>query len=283
MHLLTHASPSPLPSPAGRGRILRRLIEKLAAGFTRDAVEMTMRIAPCSLSSGERVGVRGSATLLYACICCLFATQIFSAETNSVPEPKDAAYTQVLNERVTKIVAPLAIADSAKSNSVHAVIVQQYRSLNDIHFVRDVEITNAKKLSDKTAATAAIQTARDNAKPKLDKLHGEFLAKISAELSPDQVNEVKDGLTYHVLPLTYGVYLRMYPDLTAEQKAQIKSWLTEARELAMDGSTSDEKHAVFGKYKGKINNYLSKAGYDAKKAEQNLKKPSQSTSETKQK
>ena len=41
----------------------------------------------------------------------------------------------------------------------------------------------------------------------------------------------------------------------------------------MDGSTSDEKHAVFGKYKGRINNYLSKAGYDAKKGEQNLKKP----------
>ena len=67
--------------------------------------------------------------------------------------------------------------------------------------------------------------------------------------------------------------VRAVGSLTAEQKAQILAWLTEARELAMDGSTSDEKHAVFGKYKGKINNYLSKAGYDAKKAEQNLRKP----------
>lgn len=118
-------------------------------------------------------------------------------------------------------------------------------------------------------------------KPKLDQLHGEFLSRLSAELSPGQVDQIKDGLTYGVLPLTYGVYLKMYPDLTDEQKAQIKAWLTEARELAMDGSTSDEKHAVFGKYKGKINNYLSKAGYDAKKAEQNLRKPAASMSNPK--
>ena len=228
--------------------------------------------------------LRGNAAWQLACLsACLLASTVFSAETNSAAEPKDAAYTRVLNERVTKIVVPLAITDATKSNRVHAAIVQQYRSLNDIHFVRDGEIVNAKKLSDKTAANAAIQSARDATKPKLDKLHGEFLTKLSAELSPEQVDKVKDGLTYGVLPLTYGVYLKMYPDLTDEQKTQIKTWLTEARELAMDGSTSDEKHAVFGKYKGKINNYLSKAGYDAKKAEQNLKKPAPSTSDSKTK
>lgn len=206
-----------------------------------------------------------------------------AAETNSTAEPKDVAYTRTLNERVTKIVAPLALTDSTKSNRVHGIIVQQYRSLNDIHSVRDTQISNAKKLTDKTTTDAAIQSARDAAKPKLDKLHGEFLGKLSAELSAEQVDKVKDGLTYGVLPLTHGVYLKMYPDLTDEQKAQIKTWLTEARELAMDGSTSDEKHAAFGKYKGKINNYLSKAGYDAKKAEQNLKKPAQTPSDSKPK
>ena len=38
----------------------------------------------------------------------------------------------------------------------------------------------------------------------------------------------------------------------------------------MDAGTSEEKHAIFGKYKGRINNYLSKAGYDMKQAEKNL-------------
>ena len=219
---------------------------------------------------------------LHIFVLCLFASSALSAETNSAtaqPEPKDLTHIRIINARVNKIVAPLGIADAAKSNRVHSLIVKQYGALSDIHFTRDVQIQNAKAKSDKAISTAALQAARDEAKPKTDKLHAEFLTKLAAELSLEQVDEVKNGLTYHVLPGTYGVYLKMYPELTAEQKAQIKSWLTEARELAMDGSTSDEKHAVFGKYKGKINNYLSKAGYDAKKGEQNLKQPATPTSD----
>lgn len=206
----------------------------------------------------------------------LSATTLLAQATNSAPaELKDAAHLRTLNERSAKIVSQLGVADSAKSNRVHGVIVQQYQDLGKIHEVRDVQVKQAKEKAgaDKAAANTAVEVVRAETKPKLDRLHNEFLAKLSTELSPAQVDQVKDGLTYGVLPLTYGVYLKMYPDLTEEQKAQIKTWLTEARELAMDGSTSDEKHAVFGKYKGKINNYLSKAGYDAKKAEQNLRKP----------
>jgi hypothetical protein len=33
----------------------------------------------------------------------------------------------------------------------------------------------------------------------------------------------------------------------------------------MDAESSEKKHAWFGKYKGKINNYLSAEGYDMKK------------------
>ncbi len=57
----------------------------------------------------------------------------------------------------------------------------------------------------------------------------------------------------------------MIQNLTEVQKKQILVWLTEAREHAMDAESSDKKHAWFGKYKGKINNYLSAAGYDLKK------------------
>jgi Spy/CpxP family protein refolding chaperone len=57
----------------------------------------------------------------------------------------------------------------------------------------------------------------------------------------------------------------MIPALTEEQKKKIYDWLIEARELAMDGESSDKKHAIFGKYKGRINNYLSAAGYDLTK------------------
>ena len=72
-------------------------------------------------------------------------------------------------------------------------------------------------------------------------------------------------MTYRVLPITFAAYLDMLPRLTNEQKDTIYYWLQVAREQAMDAGSSEKKHAVFGRYKGKINNYLSAAGYDMKK------------------
>ena len=95
--------------------------------------------------------------------------------------------------------------------------------------------------------------------------HEAFIAHLKEQLTETQIDKVKDGMTYNVFPITYTAYQDMLPNLTAEQKDKIYNWLKEARELAMDAGSSDKKHAVFGKYKGKINNYLSAAGYDMKK------------------
>jgi hypothetical protein len=62
----------------------------------------------------------------------------------------------------------------------------------------------------------------------------------------------------------------MFPQLTPAQRERIRSWLEDAREEAMDAGTSREKHSVFGRYKGRINNFLSAAGYDLKQAERDL-------------
>jgi hypothetical protein len=175
-------------------------------------------------------------------------------------------------QRAEKIAMSLNLADANKTARVRDLIANQYRDLSAIHAGRDAQIKAAREIAgtDKAAADAAIQRARDAAKAAQDRLHPDYLARLAAELTPAQIDQVKDGMTYGVLPLTFRVYQEMLPDLTAEQKAQLLAWLTEARELAMDGSTSDEKHAIFGKYKGRINNYLAKAGIDMKKAEKDL-------------
>jgi len=194
-------------------------------------------------------------------------------DTKLLKDP-EAAYTQEINRRAEKIVATLGIAGSAQDARVRAIITKQYRDLREIHDARDAKIKSANGRAGptiKAAAEAEIKAARDAADTRLKQLHSEYLSRLSAELLPEQVDQVKDGMTYGVLPLTYGIYLKMYPNLTEEQKQRIKDWLAEARELAMDAGSSQEKHAMFGKYKGRINNYLSAAGYDAKAAERNLK------------
>lgn len=209
-----------------------------------------------------------------ALIALLFFCSVPAPAQDSQSDDSEAAYTKVIHERADKIVAALNLSDTARADKVRDLIAQQYRDLRAIHDPRDaaIQAAKAKSADDKKAASDAVKAVQDHAQTQLAQLHTNFLAKLSRELTPEQVDEVKDGLTYGVVNVTYNAYLKMYPDLKPEQKDQIKAWLVEACEIAMDQGSSREKHAVFGKYKGRINNYLSHAGYDLKKAEANLRK-----------
>jgi len=196
----------------------------------------------------------------------------FLSAAHAAPKAAESQpYTRIAEQRADKIVASLALASPTTAARVRDVIARQYVDLHALHAVRDARIAEAKSLPDRAAATAAATSAKTSVDPQLTALHAAYLARLAEDLSPAQIERVKDGMTYGVLPLTFRVYQQMLPALTAAQKDQILAWLTEARELAMTGSTSSEKHAWFGKYKGRINNYLSAAGYDLKQAEKNLK------------
>lgn len=182
------------------------------------------------------------------------------------PPPSTAAaeHLRVLRERAEKIVAPLRLEDAEQADRVAALIADQYRRLGELH------------------DAAGNGAAADQA--KLDGLHRRFIARLAAELTAEQVDRVKDGMTYGVVPVTLNAYSELLPQLTDEQRREIHAQLLEAREYAMDAGSSDAKHALFGKFKGRINNYLSQAGYDLKQAERELAarrkvaaKPPQST------
>jgi hypothetical protein len=202
----------------------------------------------------------------------MFAPEILAAAEPSAAE-QEAAYTRTINERAEKIVAVLGIDHKAKSTRVQELIAGQYRALREIHDARDSKLQEVARSpgGDPTVAAAWTKVAQDQAKLKLNDLHRRFVARLSVELIAEQLEAVKNGLTYGVLPTTYDGYLKLLPNLTDEQKREILANLIEARELAMDGGSSEEKHAIFGKYKGRINNYLSSQGYDLKAAEKTLK------------
>lgn len=67
----------------------------------------------------------------------------------------------------------------------------------------------------------------DKAKALQDRLHTQYLLKLSALLTPAQVDQVKDGMTYGVAQVTYNSYLDMLPQLAEEQKAALMAYLVE--------------------------------------------------------
>ncbi len=189
------------------------------------------------------------------------------AQQNAVSEEDKAKYVKIITERADKIVAVIGLTDAAKTEKVRNIIRDQYSNLNDIYTVRDANLKAIKEKNkdDKAVRDTAIAKENRNTEMALAKLHKKYIGKLSAQLTTEQIEGVKNGMTYNVLPLTYKAYQEEILTLTDAQKAQILVWLTEAREHAIDAESSDKKHAWFGKYKGRINNYLSAAGYDLKK------------------
>lgn len=191
--------------------------------------------------------------------------------TNTFAQQQSAndreAYMKVITERAGKITATLGINNDEKADKVTAFIRDQYSNLNDIYTIRDAKYKSIKTSykEDKTQLDTLIAKENRKIEASISKLHHKYLKNLATELNASEIEKVKDGMTYGVLPLTYRAYQEQLLNLTAAQKNQILIWLTEAREKAMDAESSDRKHAWFGKYKGRINNYLSAQGYDLKK------------------
>lgn len=181
---------------------------------------------------------------------------------------EDSAYIKTIRDRSAKIINTLEITDQKNYSTVLEKVMNQYFNLNKIHDQSKKQIADIKKqIVAKEDIDKAVKAEEEKKSSQLLQLHKEFIGQLKKNLTDAQVDKIKDGMTYNVLNVTYAAYQDKIPSLTTEQKEKIYTWLNEARELAMDEGSSEDKHKVFGKYKGRINNYLSDQGYDLRKEE----------------
>ena len=183
--------------------------------------------------------------VLFAAILSLLSLNV-SAQVALKTEGQDSAYVQTIKSRAQKIVDGLGLTDAQKAENVRNIIANRYFLLNDIHSKYDKNQ----------------QDARD---AELYKHHFELASALALYMTEEQIDAVKDGMTFGRLKRDYKAQLEMIPSLTDEEKAQILIWLREAREYAMDAADSKGKHFWFDKYRGRTNNWLSARGYDLKK------------------
>jgi hypothetical protein len=176
---------------------------------------------------------------------------------------RDPKYVETVVTRSKKIVDKLELKDTNVAHNVLNVVANKYFALNDIYAKRDSDVAKIKRSvltgDGKKAALEGAQNAKEAA---LYRSHFAFPAELSLYLNESQIEAIKDGITFGVVKVTYDATLEMIPTLKEEEKVQILAWLKEAREFSIDAENSNKKHEAFGKYKGRINNYLSKRGYD---------------------
>ena len=150
-------------------------------------------------------------------------------------ENRDPKYVESIVNRSQKIVDKLGLTDAKVAEDVCNVIANRYFELNDIYEIRDAKV-KAVKESGLTgdAKNEALKAAENEKDAALYRSHFAFPASLSLFLNEEQIEAVKDGMTYGVVKVTYEATLDMIPSLKEEEKVQIYAWLVEAREFVMD-------------------------------------------------
>lgn len=207
----------------------------------------------------------------------LYTTDVNAVELDS--NGRDPKYVETIMQRSKKVTDALNISGTEKGEQVLNIVANRYFKLNDIYAERDSLKAVAKTMTgeEKKRKMEYAEMLKDQ---KLYKSHFGFIADLSVYLTDAEVETVKDVLTYNVVNVTYKAQCDMIPTLKEEEKVQILAWLKEGREYAIDAESSKKKHEAFGKYKGRINNWLSKRGYNLTKEREEWAKRVKARGET---
>lgn len=202
--------------------------------------------------------------LTLAAVLAVFAlsTQFSSAQQDTSPaSPAESASadTTGIEGRTVDILKALALADATKSNQVHDAIFDQYHALR----ARDALIDAKLKALGKEINYA---NRASDLPPYTVPLHEQFLARLAANLTPEQIEKVKDKMTSDKVKENYDAYCAIVPNLTDADKAKILELLQQARDVAIDGGSAPEISDMFQVYKDQINAYLNANGHDTAKA-----------------
>lgn len=207
----------------------------------------------------------------------LYTTDVNAVELDS--NGRDPKYVETIMQRSKKVTDALNISGTEKGEQVLNIVANRYFKLNDIYAERDSLKAVAKTMTG-DGKKQKMEYAEMQKDQKLYKSHFGFIADLSVYLTDAEVETVKDVLTYNVVNVTYKAQCDMIPTLKEEEKVQILAWLKEGREYAIDAESSKKKHEAFGKYKGRINNWLSKRGYNLTKEREEWAKRVKARGET---
>jgi len=204
--------------------------------------------------------------VLYAALLWLLSLPVHAQLVVLDDEGRDTAYVESIVKRSQKIVDGLQLTDQKQARAVRNIIANRYFLLNDIHEVCAKRTQYAKdSVQGKGHRQRIIESAQRRRDAELYKHHFELASNLAVYLTDEQIDAVKDGMTFGRLKRDYQATQDMIPTLSDYEKQQVLIWLKEAREFAIDAADSKGKHYWFDKYRGRTNNWLSSRGYDLKK------------------
>ena len=189
-------------------------------------------------------------------IALLCSLNIVTAQPTPNPAAPQAAKAPALSpeerdkatyEKHTKpVMNALMLDDDAKAAKVHDIMVAYFADWKSWHAKNDAQLKQLW-VEYGQARNTKNQTNIDNAMAKIDAVYASFkpqhdalIAKLSAVLTPAQIETMEDAITIKKVEITMNAYGEIFHGLTDEQKAFILRKLKAAREEAINAGSMVE-------------------------------------------
>lgn len=175
-------------------------------------------------------------------------------------------------QNVAKVLDKLSLTNDSIRKNIQTVIANRYLELREIHHNYDErnKVIEATSLS-KEKKAEELERSYYQYNSDLYRSRFDYVAWLHFYLNQEQVEMVKDAMTYNLFHVRYDDFLDLLPNLKEAEKNRVYHWLIEAREFSMDFETARKMRQMFTKYRGRINNYLASRGYDLRKATEEQK------------
>lgn len=201
--------------------------------------------------------------LLFLFISFSFSVAVYAADIELNTRNFPAEVVQEAKRKATKVLDELSLKNTPVRDNVFIVVANRYLELREIHqaYGERNKAIEALKL-DKKEVDERLEVSYYQCNSDLYRSRFGYITWLSFYLDNAQIEKVKDAMTLHLLPAQYSAFMKGLPELTEDQKKRVRSWFEEAREFSMDFETGRQMRQMFTKYRGRLNNYLSKCGYD---------------------
>jgi hypothetical protein len=184
---------------------------------------------------------------------------------HAAPDASAEATLKKADTKAARLVGGLKLADPTKAAPAQAVVAEWFVTLWSWHQQHDPQLkglwsqwAQARSVVPKDEFPGEVIAHQiDAVYASLQPAYRAFLEKLSAHLTPEQIDALKE--TWSRSPgmrRTYQAYVEIAPDLNDEQKKVILDRMLRAREDAMLTDADKEIVAIYKRHKVKVEAYI---------------------------
>lgn len=166
-----------------------------------------------------------------------------------------------LQEKAHDWTASLNLTDAARAQRVEQAIFEHLHAVTKWHNEHPGKTTVPHGINPRTGErlrAVDLDIIADAAQPRA--IHDSIMSRLRRELTEEQVIAILDKYTVGKVEFTLKGYRDIVPNLTAEEEAQCRKYLEEAREMAIDYKSMKEISEIFGMAKDKCELYFNTHG-----------------------